>query len=230
MYQRAACAALLCAGVITLSAAAATSARVSGQLILLERPGVSTKDIATAIVYLMPIDTRQSDDAGTVSSAATIAMHGREFLPHTAVIRSGGSVTFPNQDPFSHNVFSNAEPGSFDLGLYRRGASRVANFAQPGVFPIFCNIHARMVSYVIAVPGRHVAAVDADGRFSLDDVPVGTWRLFVWHERAARLSEDVVVTTAGTTVQLTLDARGHIAGAHLNKFGMPYSSTRSDRY
>jgi hypothetical protein len=127
-------------------------------------------------------------------------------------------------------VFSNTVPGSFDLGLYRRGATRTATFEQPGVYPIYCNIHARMVSYVVAVPGRHVAFVDRTGAFALQDVPVGTYRLHVWHERAARLSQEVVVTGAGASVRLSLDARGYVAGAHLNKFGVPYSSTRSDRY
>ena len=208
----------------------AQNGRITGRLTMLERPGVNTKDIASTIVYLQPLDARVGDDRGATPGEATVAMRGREFLPHVSVIRSGGSVAFPNEDPFSHNVFSNAEPGSFDLGLYRRGTKRVANFPQPGVFPIFCNIHARMVSYVLAVPTSHVATVNAEGRFSLDDVPVGAWRLIVWHERAERLSEDVTVSAAGTSVQLTLDARGYTATAHLNKFGMPYTSTRSDRY
>lgn len=229
-WRRVVRALLLFAGSATLVAGSPRAGRISGQLTLLERPGVQTKDLGLAIVYLQPLDTRMNDDNGGVREEATIAMRGREFIPHSTVIRSGGSVAFPNQDPFSHNVFSNAEPGSFDLGLYRRGASRVAHFGQAGVFPIFCNIHARMVSYVIAVPGRHVTTVDADGRFVLDDVPVGTWRLVAWHERAARFAEDIAVSASGATVQVTLDARGHVTGAHLNKFGMPYTSTRSDRY
>jgi plastocyanin len=222
---------LLSAALSTLSVESPMTGRVAGQLTLLERPGAAaTKDLATAVIYLQPLDARSDDSRGDVSNEATIVMRGREFIPHTAVIRSGGSVAFPNDDPFSHNVFSNTEPGSFDLGLYRRGTRRVASFAQPGVFPIYCNIHARMVSYVIAVPSRHVTTADADGRFTLDDIPIGSYRLVVWHERSARLSQEVVVTAAGAAVRLTLDARGYIPGAHLNKFGMPYSSTRSDRY
>ncbi len=206
------------------------TAAVSGQLSLLERVGAAKADLGTAIVYLQPVGARADDDRGAVRGDASIVMHGREFTPHTAVIRSGGSVSFPNDDPFSHNVFSNTDPERFDLGLYRRGVTRTATFGQAGVYAIYCNIHARMVSYVIAVPTRHVASADGEGRFVLPDVPVGTYRLHVWHERATPISQDLTVSSSGATVTLTLDARGYVSGPHLNKFGMPYAATRSDRY
>lgn len=206
------------------------TATVSGQLALLERAGAAKADLGTAVVYLLPLGARTDDDRGSVRGEARIAMHGREFVPHTAVIRSGGTVHFPNDDPFSHNVFSNTDPERFDLGLYRRGTTRTATFGQAGVHAIYCNIHARMVSYVIAVPTRHVASVDGDGRFTLPEVPLGTYRLQVWHERATPVSQEVVVSATGATVTLVLDARGYVAGPHMNKFGVPYSATRSDRY
>ena len=222
---------LLIAAVTTITAESPAVGSVNGQLVLIERPGTGRADIATAVVYLQPLDARGVDDrASNAESEATIVMRGREFMPHSVIIRRGGIVKFPNEDPFSHNVFSNMDPVSFDLGLYRRGATRSASFGEIGVFPIYCNIHARMVSYVISVPGRHFAFADSNGAFSLPDVPVGRYRLSVWHERAARMTQDLVVTAAGATVQLSLDARGYVPGAHLNKFGMPYSNTRSDRY
>lgn len=214
----------------SVPAASLQQGTVSGQLTLLERAGGARKDLATAVIYLQPLDAPDDGDRGAVPTEATIAMRGREFLPHTAIVRRGGAVKFPNQDPFSHNVFSNTDPVSFDLGLYRRGSTRDATFGEAGVFPIYCNIHARMVSYVISVPSRHVTRADAEGRFTLADVPVGTYRLHVWHERATRLAQEIRVTGTGTTLRLTLDARGHVPGAHLNKFGMPYAATRSDRY
>ncbi len=203
---------------------------VSGELTLLERPGAVRNDIAGAVIYLQPIDVRDDGEPGTVPTESIIAMRGREFLPHTTVVRLGGVVRFPNQDPFSHNVFSNTAPVSFDLGLYRRGATREATFGEAGVYPIYCNIHAKMVSYVITVPTRHVTRADAAGRFVLGDVPVGAYRVHVWHERAARVAQDITTAASGTTVKLTLDARGYVPGAHLNKFGMPYAASRADRY
>jgi plastocyanin len=224
---RAAC---LLSAVFCVSAESPQLGTVDGTLTLLERPGGERNDLGTAIVYLESTDGRASDPRDGDSGEATIVMRGREFIPRAAIVRIGGAVKFPNADPFSHNVFSNTEQASFDLGLYRRGSTRSASFQRPGVYPIYCNIHARMVSYVVAVPGRHVTTAASDGRFQLADVPVGSYRLHVWHERAQLVSEAVSVTGTGASVRIALDARGYVPGAHLNKFGVPYAATRSDRY
>jgi plastocyanin len=208
-------------------------ATVSGQLVVVERQGADRIDLRTAVVYLeAPGRNVQSSGGRPTARDATIAMTGREFVPHVRVILAGGTVAFPNQDPFSHNVFSNAEAGPFDLGLYRRGASRSATFPRTGVYPVYCNIHSRMVSFVIAVPSPLVAIVAADGRFTFTDVPPGEYLLHAWHERASgRVTRQVVVPASGLAGQrVVLDTRAYVPGPHLNKFGLPYAATREDRY
>jgi len=205
---------------------------VSGQLAVVERQGADRTDLRTAVVYLEPRSHTVTSGGRPTPREASIAMTGREFVPHVRVILAGGSVAFPNKDPFSHNVFSNAEAGPFDLGLYRRGASRAASFPRAGIYPIYCNIHSRMVSFVIAVPTSLVAMVAADGRFTFADVPAGTYFLHAWHERAGtRVTREIVVPAAGLTGQrVVLDTRTYVPGPHLNKFGLPYAATREDRY
>ncbi|MEO8564276.1 MAG: hypothetical protein ABI601_19520 [bacterium] len=228
---------LLGAAVLTLFGAtnvAHAQGAVTGQIALVERQGAERSDLRSAVVYLEPIG-RVARDAGAKAEPreASIAMTDREFVPHVRVVPAGGSVSFPNQDPFSHNVFSNAEAGPFDLGLYRRGASRTAHFPRPGIYPVYCNIHSRMVSFVVAVPEANVASfVGADGRFAIPDVAAGSYRLVAWHERAgARVVRDVIVPAAGLLGQrIVLDARSYVSGPHLNKFGLPYAATRADRY
>ena len=206
---------------------------VSGQIAVVERQGADRTDLRTAVIYLEPRGRSVQTSAGRPTPReAVIAMTGREFVPHVRVILAGGTVAFPNQDPFSHNVFSNAEAGPFDLGLYRRGASRSASFPRAGIYPIYCNIHSRMVSFVIAVPAPLVAVVAADGRFTIPDVPEGTYLLHAWHERAGtRVTREISVPAAGLAAQrIVLDTRAYVAGPHLNKFGLPYAATREDRY
>jgi plastocyanin len=226
-------AAALALAMAAVTPAAGAQASLTGRLELLERPGAARADVATALVYLQSLgDTPVAPfPADPGLDADTIAMRGRKFVPHVRVVRAGGTVSFPNRDPFSHNVFSNSALGAFDLGLYRRGASRSATFQRPGVYPIYCNIHHRMVSFVVAAPTPHVARPGADGRFTLTGIAPGTYLLRAWHERALEVSQRVVVGAGGATeVHVVLDAREYVPAPHLNKFGLPYTVTRADRY
>ena len=219
-----------------LLAAAALSAEaqatISGAVTLEERPGAERGDVRGAVVYLESLDrVIPASDVPSLRVGA-IAMRGREFRPHVRVVMAGGSVAFPNEDPFRHNVFSNAELGPFDLGLYPRGATRAASFARPGVYPIYCNIHSRMVSFVVAVPTRWATQPTENGSFALRGVPAGSYVLHAWHERGtSELTREITVPRGGLAdLRLTIDARAYVPAPHLNKFGRPYSLIRDDRY
>ncbi|HEY7237521.1 MAG TPA: hypothetical protein VH539_25425 [Gemmatimonadaceae bacterium] len=205
---------------------------VSGVLLLEERTGADRGDIRTAVVYLEPRERAIPVTDVASMRSRVISMHGREFIPHVAIVLAGGTVAFPNEDPFSHNVFSNVELGPFDLGLYRRGATRTATFARPGVYPIYCNIHSMMVTFVVAVPSPWATQPDETGHFTLRGVPAGRYVIHAWHEHGAReVTRDIVVPESGMdALQLTIDARTYVEAPHLNKFGRPYSLIRDDRY
>jgi plastocyanin len=200
---------------------------VRGQVRVLEKGTATTADLRDAIIFL------ESDAAPrpTALQTATVDMRLREFEPHVQIVAAGGTVSYPNSDPFSHNVFSNSSLGAFDLGLYRTGKSRSATFPRAGVYAIYCNIHARMVNYIVAVKTPFVTRATAAGAFSIDRVPAGTWRLHVWHERAPEHIELLTVPADGVSnLAIALDGRGYIAKAHANKFGQAYATTRADRY
>jgi plastocyanin len=202
---------------------------VSGQITILEREGAGarTADLASAVVWLEPL-------AGARAAApenAQIAMESRQYVPHVRVVTVGSTVEFPNQDPFRHNVFSKSGPGEFDLGLYQRGETRGATLRRPGVYPVFCNIHARMLAFVVAVATPHHAQAGSDGRFALPDVPAGRYRLRVWHERGGEQATEVDVPAEGAgSLRVELDARGFKRVQHKNKFGQDYGPAGRDRY
>ncbi len=217
------------------AAAAQGVEMVSGILALEERPGSEHGDVRSAVVYLEPTARGHIVTVANIPElrGGIIAMRGREFIPHVRIVLAGGTVAFPNQDPFSHNVFSNTDIGPFDLGLYRRGATRSATFARSGIYPIYCNIHSKMVSFVAAVPTAMVAQPDVDGRFTIRSVPAGTYVLHAWHERgSSEVRREIVVPPAGSgePLRVTIDARAYVEAPHLNKFGRPYEMIRADRY
>ena len=107
-----------------MPAASGAQGAVSGRVSITERPGETTTDFGSTVVYLVPKDSAL---IRTRPGRASLSMSGRQFVPHVRVVTPGSKVEFPNQDPFSHNVFSNSALGAFDLGLYRTGKSRAAN-------------------------------------------------------------------------------------------------------
>lgn len=217
-------------GLGATTSAVAAQGTVRGQLRVIDKTSSVPATLSDAVIYLEAEDAPPRAPA-TAMAKASVGMRLREFVPRVQTIGVGGAVAFPNQDPFSHNVFSNSALGAFDLGLYRTGKSRAATFPKPGVYAIYCNIHARMVSYVVAVPTAYVSRAQSSGAFTLAGVPAGTWRLHVWHERAPEHVESITVPAAGLSdIVVALDGRGYVPKPHANKFGQPYATSRADRY
>ena len=217
---------------------------IGGRVTILERDREATPDLVNAVIYLERVtpargDVRRgssADDhdhvrAQTADSVeAEVALQGRAFLPRVRVIHAGSQVAFPNRDSFDHNVFTRSALGDFDLGLYGRGETKSAPFRKSGVYPIYCNIHARMVAYVLALETPYFAQPGDDGRFVITNVPAGSYRMVVWHERTPQVTQELIVPARGVdAVNVQLDARGYKRQAHKNKFGKDYKKG-GDRY
>lgn len=204
------------------------TATVAGRVAMLERTREPTTDLGNTVIYLVPLDTASP---ASPPMSTSIAMNGRAFVPRLRVVTPGSRVAFPNQDPFSHNIFSTTPGAAFDLGLYASGKSKDARFRRAGAFPVYCNIHPRMTAYVVVAPTPYFTQAGADGRWEISDVPVGRYRMHAWHERAKEVEAEVMVTASGVTGLATqLDARGFKFAQHKNKFGKEYDKTGKDRY
>jgi len=201
---------------------------VTGRITLIERPGEPTNDIQNAVIYLVRMDSASARPRAVRSE---ITMKGRTFEPRVRVVTTGSRVAFPNQDPFSHNIFSTTTGAVFDLGLYPSGKSKDAPFRRAGAFPVYCNIHPRMTAYVVVSPTPWYTQVGNDGRWTIAGVPAGRYQAHVWHERTAEKVIDIEVGPSGrAAVNVELDARGFRFAQHKNKFGKEYDKTGKDRY
>lgn len=221
--------------VVLAPAPAAAQGSVNGRVAITERPGEATTDFNATVVYLVPADSAPRPPVakakGEKVPSSSIAMNGRAFVPHVRVITPGMKVEFPNQDPFSHNIFSTATGAAFDLGLYGAGKSKDATFKRAGAFPIYCNIHPRMTAFVVVAPTPWYAQAGNDGRWTIEGVPAGRYTLHVWHERATEVKQSITVLATGLSdVSSTLDARGFKFSPHKNKFGKEYDKNSAVRY
>lgn len=158
----------------------------------------------------------------------TMRQKGKKFIPHVLVVPSGYTVSFPNEDPFAHNVFSLSDVKKFDLGLYQAGESRDLLMNRPGVIPVYCNIHPQMKAFVIAVKTAYYGLSSDAGKIEIPNVPPGKYIMKVWHERATQetlnaLSKDVNVSGATFNLgTIQIDESGFNFIQHKNKDGKDY--------
>ena len=68
----------------------------------------------------------------------------KRFSVSELKIKAGDTVSFPNGDPFFHNVFSLSPVRMFDLGSYPEGETRKVTFDKPGVVEVECAIPPHM--------------------------------------------------------------------------------------
>jgi plastocyanin len=198
--------------------ASAQGADLRGKLTILDKGGKRGTDVVTAVVW--------RDGAGTARAGSVqVVTQNKAFAPEVVIVAPGSSVSFPNYDPFNHNVFSLAEEGPFDLGLYGRGETRTTRFDKPGVIRVYCNVHAQMAAVVVVLTSSLHTRPAPDGSFTLSSVPPGRYQLHAWHDRGGQVSQEVVVGVGGAApIELTLDASSFRQKPHLNKFGKPYPS------
>lgn len=215
--------------VFLLLAGATTSQRapsVSGRVTVMDKGDKLAADVGNAVVWLT-----SSRRAAVAPDTVQIVTVDKSFRPRVVVVPAGSVVSFPNNDPFDHNVFSLSQEGAFDLGLYGRGNAKSTPFPRAGIIRVYCNVHANMTAAVVVRDSPYYAQPSGDGSFSIAGVPAGEYTLHAWHERTAELpAQAVTVGPEGLSgLEIRLDARGYKFVQHADKFGQPYAR-RGRRY
>ena len=115
----------------------------------------------------------------------------KTFVPGLLPIVVGTRVRFPNHDQIHHHVYSFSRTKSFELPLYkgedaaaravRQGGRRESGLQHPR---LDVGHHPR------AAHALFRAVTDAEGRYALEDLPHGTYKLVAWHELSKAKPED----------------------------------------
>ncbi len=126
---------------------------------------------------------------------AVLDNKGCAFVPRVQALVVGQTLELRNSDPILHNAHAHLPSYGtlFNLGLphWRRIRHTLQDI---GRISIDCNVlHTWMRAYLIVTTHPYATISDAEGRFSLDQVPAGTYTLRLWHERLGELSRRVLV-------------------------------------
>jgi plastocyanin len=163
----------------------------------LGQPARAPIDRSRAVVYI-DAAPRQAFDA-LPAGRVRLDQRNQTFVPHLIAITVGTTVDFPNDDPMFHNVMSLARGNAFDLGRYPRGRSKSVRFDTPGIVPVVCDIHAHMSAYILVFSHPFFAVTEADGGYSIPNIPAGSYTLKVWSELGSADPKRVAVADGATT-------------------------------
>jgi plastocyanin len=130
---------------------------------------------------------------------ASIAQKDEQFVPHLVAVTIASSVSFPNDDPFFHNVFSLSRGSSFNLGRYASGVTRSRVFRKPGIVKVFCELHSHMSAVVRVFDHPWFTIPDDRGTFAINGVPAGEHTVVAWHERIGERRDRVSIRSGQTT-------------------------------
>jgi len=131
---------------------------------------------------------------------ATMDQKGLLFAPHILVVQTGTTVEFLNSDKVQHNVFWKGH----NMGTWPQGERRPFKFTEPGVITLLCNVHPEMSGFIIVSPTPYFAETDADGSFTLANVPDGDYTITAWHEGKKNPTSKKITVKGDTTADLTI--------------------------
>jgi plastocyanin len=104
--------------------------------ILSARIATAACSLACLMIAAVHVDAHAAD--------FEVQQKNKQFSQKALTVKVGDSVSFRNEDPFVHNIFSLSDTKTFDLGTYPQGQAKKVVFDKPGTVEIECAIHPDM--------------------------------------------------------------------------------------
>jgi plastocyanin len=163
---------------------------------IVAKGGILSTNPPLAVVYL------EGEFAGSPPPEAVrqMAQKDMNFLPTLLPVQAGTRVEFPNLDDTFHNIFSYSPAKRFDLGRYRADERPVPSlvFDVPGLVVLRCDIHEHMRGLILVLATPYFVLTDTEGRYRLDGLPAGHYRLRAWLDSRTTLERAVELPGSGT--------------------------------
>ena len=149
----------------------------------------------TLVNVFVQVKNPPDKDYPTPSEPVVIDQKGCIFAPHVLGMMVGQTLQFRNSDGILHNVHGLPEVNrEFNIGMppTLKETDVVFNKPEP-LFPVKCDVHPWMNSYVAVMTHPYFAVTGIDGTFTIGDLPDGTYEVEAWHERLGTQTTRVTV-------------------------------------
>lgn len=165
--------------------------------------------LMNAVVFLKDVKEGKAFNKEEVD--LTLTQEKCEFSPALGVMANNGKLTAINSDHTLHNIHTYEQ-----IGKARR---TVMNVSQPNAgdevvkvvklrrgngMKVECDAHDFMHSFVYVSKNPYYSVVNADGGFSIDGIPAGTYEVVMWHGFLGEVEAGEVTISAGGEASMEL--------------------------
>ena len=162
------------------------------------------KSVHNAVVYLVDIAKGKAWPAQ--AKPPEIDNVKCKFEPHIQVIRAG-KLDVVNSDPMLHNTHGYyGRRTAFNLALPNKGQRIPVELTRAGQVRIDCDAHGWMEAWIYVVDNPYYAVTSADGKFTIVDVPAGTYKLVAAQPFTGPVEQSVTVA-AGKPSDLNIELK-----------------------
>ena len=146
----------------------------------------------------------------TPSSPVTLDQKGCMYHPHILTLMTDQKFEVINSDPLTHNIHVMPKINRQWNESQPQGAPPIVKeFPRAEMaIPVQCNIHPWMRAYVFVFKDPYFAKTGADGTFTIENVPPGTYTVEAWQEKYGTTDQQVTVGQKETkTVNFSFKAK-----------------------
>jgi Carboxypeptidase regulatory-like domain len=134
---------------------------------------------------------------------------GCDYTPHVLAFPAGSTVDIVNSDGILHSVRTESKSNPA-LDMAQPPFKHVivtAPLKYPELIAVSCDAHNWMHGWWFVAGNPYYAVTDGSGRFTIKNIPAGTYTLEVWQEKLGTRTHKVTVVPDKTaTVDFTLAA------------------------
>lgn len=147
-------------------------------------------ELANVLVYV-----KNAPNAPPPATPAVLDQRGCKYIPHVSAVQVGQTVQVKNSDTTLHNVnaqpkvnarFNEAQPVPMT-------SEKRFDKVEMEPFRIKCDVHGWMKSYMAVLPHPWHGVSQANGNFTIANLPPGSYTIVAWHEKYGTQEQQVTV-------------------------------------
>lgn len=141
--------------------------------------------LRNVVVYLEGIVQGKAWDIS--AEGVTLDQRGCTFRPGILIVPKANELAITNSDPVLHSihayeVIGRARRSLFNIAQPLPGTiTKLVNPQRSSTVKVECDLHNFMEGWLFVAETPYVTLADDEGRFSLRDIPPGTYTLKAWH-------------------------------------------------